>query len=265
MEIGEIEAVGANTTYSGAGNLGTAVTTSGNGVTMDNYGYTMAGASAAGMYVPLSQYHFHTPSENTINGVHYPLEMHMVHKKFANSSNTSTPLLVATVISIMFRLDDSNLSSPFLNKLLSGNSAISTTALYATAANYNATQNLDGDVVFNLMTDVFSASGVGSTAYYAFNGSLTTPGCTEGLNWRVMATPLTMSSAQLAIFRTALALKQGTGVTGANNAQGGDNRNVQPLNARTVLASTATVVSAAPKAVASVAALMAVLAAAIAF
>lgn len=26
------------------------------------------------------QFHFHTPSEHLINGVHYPLEMHMVHQ-----------------------------------------------------------------------------------------------------------------------------------------------------------------------------------------
>ena len=33
--------------------------TAGNGITMDAYGYTMTGDSAAGMYVPLNQYHFH--------------------------------------------------------------------------------------------------------------------------------------------------------------------------------------------------------------
>jgi carbonic anhydrase len=27
----------------------------------------------------LKQFHFHTPSEHTINGMHYPMEMHLVH------------------------------------------------------------------------------------------------------------------------------------------------------------------------------------------
>ncbi|MCW1863426.1 carbonic anhydrase family protein, partial [Campylobacter jejuni] len=32
----------------------------------------------------LKEFHFHTPSENTINNIKYPLELHFVHK---NSSN----------------------------------------------------------------------------------------------------------------------------------------------------------------------------------
>ena len=61
--------------------------------------------------VPLNQFHFHSPSEHTINGVHYPLEMHMVHKLFqASSTNTtivpsnapSPALAKAAVIGIMF-------------------------------------------------------------------------------------------------------------------------------------------------------------------
>jgi hypothetical protein len=61
--------------------------------------------------VPLNQFHFHSPSEHTINGVHYPLEMHMVHKLFqASASNTTivpgntggAVLAKAAVIGIMF-------------------------------------------------------------------------------------------------------------------------------------------------------------------
>jgi hypothetical protein len=61
--------------------------------------------------VPLNQFHFHSPSEHTINGVHYPLEMHMVHKLFQASltnttivpSSASSPFLAkAAVIGVMF-------------------------------------------------------------------------------------------------------------------------------------------------------------------
>jgi hypothetical protein len=64
---------------------------------------------------PRAQFHFHTPSEHTINGMHFPLEMHMVHKLFINtttnqripasacpSSATQCSNSVAAVISIMF-------------------------------------------------------------------------------------------------------------------------------------------------------------------
>ena len=64
-----------------------------------------------GVLVPLNQFHFHSPSEHTINGAHYPLEMHMVHKLYqASASNTTivpantagATLNQAAVIGIMF-------------------------------------------------------------------------------------------------------------------------------------------------------------------
>ncbi len=119
--------------------------------------------------------------------------------------------------------------------------------------------SIDSTTSFSLMDDVFGVTGTGLTNYYSFNGSLTTPPCTEGLNWRIMATPLELSRAQLAVFRKALAFRQlGVG-------QGADNRDTQPLNARTVLVSFDPTVSAAPKAVASVVALVVMAAAALAF
>jgi carbonic anhydrase len=34
----------------------------------------------------LRQFHFHTPSEHTVEGEHFPLEMHMVHQAEGTSS-----------------------------------------------------------------------------------------------------------------------------------------------------------------------------------
>ncbi len=73
------------------------------------------GLTVNGVLLPLNQFHFHSPSEHTINGAHYPLEMHMVHKLFWNTTtNTTIPasqcgtgatqcaLKSAAVIGIMF-------------------------------------------------------------------------------------------------------------------------------------------------------------------
>ena len=56
--------------------------------------------------------------------------------------------------------------------------------------------------------------------YYRYNGSLTTPPCSEGVKWFVLTTPIEMSEAQIAAFKEIIH---------------GNNRPVQPLNARKVL------------------------------
>jgi len=57
--------------------------------------------------------------------------------------------------------------------------------------------------------------------YYRFNGSLTTPPCSEGVRWLVMKSPVTASKAQVEQFSKTLGF--------ANN------RPIQPVNARPVL------------------------------
>jgi carbonic anhydrase len=57
--------------------------------------------------------------------------------------------------------------------------------------------------------------------YYRFNGSLTTPPCSEGVRWFVIKRPATASKAQIEQFSKAVGV--------ANN------RPIQPTNARSVL------------------------------
>ncbi len=88
--------------------------TTGDGVATANAftdGFTPTVGPYAGQFLPLNQFHFHTPSEHTINGVHYPLEMHMVHKLFQASASDPTIVSASTagavlksaaVIGIMF-------------------------------------------------------------------------------------------------------------------------------------------------------------------
>jgi carbonic anhydrase len=59
-------------------------------------------------------------------------------------------------------------------------------------------------------------------AYYAYEGSLNMPPCTEGLTWFVLKRPVTVSAGQIREF---------TALHGANA------RPVQPLNGRQVRAS----------------------------
>jgi carbonic anhydrase len=59
-----------------------------------------------------------------------------------------------------------------------------------------------------------------SKAYYGFDGSLTTPPCSEGVKWMVLKTPMTVSPEQVLKFQHIMKV--------ANN------RPLQPLNGRTI-------------------------------
>lgn len=122
----------------------------------------------------LRQYHFHTPSENLIDGKSYPLEAHFVH------TNQQGEL---AVIAVMFTVGKEN------------------TALDPVIDSIPVAKNLvqPVDKRFDL-APLFPAD----RHYYRFSGSLTTPPCTEGLRWLVMKKAVTLSEAQLRQFQHAL-------------------------------------------------------------
>jgi carbonic anhydrase len=165
---------------------------------MLNNGHTVQVNYAAGSSITvdghnfeLKQFHFHAPSENTINGKHFPLEGHLVHAD--KDGNLA-------VVAVMFENGRNNpLLSPLWMKMP------------VKAGDRNALPK-PYDVSAMLPSD---------RDYYRFDGSLTTPPCTEGVLWLVLKQPAIASKPQIDQF---------TKVMGHPN-----NRPVQPVNARTVL------------------------------
>jgi len=68
-------------------------------------------------------------------------------------------------------------------------------------------------------------------SYYRYNGSLTTPPCTEGVKWLLMTNPVELSEAQVAAFDAVMY---------------DDYRPVQPFNARAFLLSSEVAPAAMP-------------------
>ena len=124
---------------------------------------------ASGDY-KLVQFHFHTPSEETVNGKHYPLVAHMVHRNDAGE---------LAVVAVLFRQGHENAA---LKPLFAG------LPMHA-----GDTHPVAGDV------DAAALLPAGH-AYYAYMGSLTTPPCSEGVHWQILKQPVEISKGQLAAF-----------------------------------------------------------------
>ncbi len=141
----------------------------------------------------LQQFHFHTPSGDRIAGEEFPMAAHLLHK------SPSGQLLAVVVL---FRLGAEN---PLLAALLP--------LIPARADGDHAPPGIMVDVSRLLPT---------SRRYYRYPGSLTSPPCTEGVDWIVLKQALELSAGQLARYRERF----------ADNA-----RPVQPLNQRVVMES----------------------------
>jgi len=118
----------------------------------------------------LLQFHFHTPSEEEIDGKHYPLVAHMVHK------NDAGKLAVIAVL-IQEGKENAGLEQIF-------------EALPAEGSKMPLKSNFDASRLLPA-----------SLGYYTLQGSLTTPPCSEGVAWQILMTPIEMSKAQISAFQ----------------------------------------------------------------
>ena len=115
----------------------------------------------------LKQFHFHEPSEHTINGVRYPLEIHLVHQS-ANKEYV--------VLSFMAIEGEPSPTFKFLERYL--------------PVEMGEMKPIDAMFDFN---EILS----GKDQCFHYIGSLTTPPCTEGVNWFIFKEPVTVSEAQV--------------------------------------------------------------------
>lgn len=118
----------------------------------------------------LLQVHFHTPAEHAVNGMRYPMAAHFVH---------ATDRGELGVLGVLFTEGRAN---PALATLLDAYSKGNGTALSV---------NID-----DMIPDALQV--------YQYMGSLTTPPCSEGVNWHVANVPVEASAEQIAKLRAAL-------------------------------------------------------------
>ena len=133
--------------------------------------------------------HYHSPGEHLVDGESFAAELHLVHQDSAGS---------LAVVGLLFR---SGVASPLVQALLDA----------APGA---------GDTV-QLESGIEAAAYIPpDSGYFGYDGSLTTPPCTEGVRWIVMQAIGTVSPEQVAGLQAL--------------SGGANNRPIQPVGARSI-------------------------------
>ena len=140
----------------------------------------------------LLQFHFHAGSEHSIAGRFFPMELHLVH--------TNPEGKAALVIGVMINEGRHNASlDPIFSNM----------------------PKKSGEK--KIVQEKFDASAFipQNSGYYFYDGSLTTPPCSEGIKWVVMKTPIEMDRKQIQAF---------TSIPGFNHTA----RPLQPVGTRKI-------------------------------
>ncbi|WGV26601.1 carbonic anhydrase [Halotia branconii] len=123
-----------------------------------------------GKQYALLQFHFHTPSEHTIEGNASAMELHLVHR------NTAGEL---SVVGVMMNKGTAN---PVIDKI------------WQHIPSTQKTNTVSGQTIN--AADLLPKS----KAYFSYSGSLTTPPCSESVKWNVLTEPITVSSEEIDTF-----------------------------------------------------------------
>ncbi|TYK25161.1 alpha carbonic anhydrase 7-like [Cucumis melo var. makuwa] len=148
----------------------------------------------------LKQTHWHSPSEHTINGKRYDLELHVVHQ--SSNPNAKYPL---AVVSFLYEIGPPD---SFLSKVSREIKELS---------HGKKNQMKLGSINPNEIRR-------GGINYYRYVGSLTVPPCTEGVIWSINKQIGTVSQEQVMLLRSVV-----------EHCAEKNARPIQPLNGRQVV------------------------------
>nr|CDS25868.1 carbonic anhydrase [Hymenolepis microstoma] len=148
----------------------------------------------------IKQFHFHwgmnssVGSEHTINGRTFPLEMHVVafdYELYSDFSEAAKGFEGLTVLGLLFH-EDTKIAVQDTMLFRMGGFLKKVDKIKYPKAQVNLTA-----FPLNALFDI----GSGNTRFYRYEGSLTTPPCTENVYWTVVAASIPVTPGQLQAMR----------------------------------------------------------------
>mmetsp|Transcript_9671 Transcript_9671/g.21225 ORF Transcript_9671/g.21225 Transcript_9671/m.21225 type:complete len:482 (+) Transcript_9671:173-1618(+) len=160
-----------------------------------------------------AEYILHTPSEHTIDGATFPAELQIYNRARDGGY---------VAVGIFFREGESN---DFLAAL--STAAENTPPVWTLKAG-RAVTRIEGSLqaAFDLERLIPKGDAAKERAFFNYNGSLTMPPCTEGVDWWVLSSPVSASRAELRFLRDA--------IFSSASSQHGNTRSTMPLGNRKV-------------------------------
>jgi len=124
----------------------------------------------AGVSYQLTQFHFHRPSEEQVNGKPYAMVLHLMHQ-------TSDGKVAGVAVFLT-----AGKGNPAVQEI------------------WDHMPSAEGQNVVALQLNPTDFLPSDTEAYYMYMGSVTAPPCTEGVTWFVLKKPITVSPAQISTF-----------------------------------------------------------------
>lgn len=120
----------------------------------------------------LIQFHFHSPSEHLVNGKHYDMEVHLIHKTQDHQY---------VVVGIFMKKGKHN---PYIQEIWD-----------------HIPSEIDKEIKYdNILVNAGNLLPK-TKEYFHYTGSLTTPPCTESVSWFVLEEPIEISPKQVEFFK----------------------------------------------------------------
>lgn len=159
-----------------------------------------------------SEYMFHAPSEHSMDGAVFPLELQIYHQ---TENGTGT-----VAVAILFREGRSN---PFLAALMSGTGGRAP-AWKVSQGRASVPFSGDHPEAFDLEKIIPKGDAAKERPFYNYQGSLTQPPCTTGVDWWVLSEPITASKDELRFVRQ--------GIFSSPSMRHGNARSTMPIEDR---------------------------------